>query len=113
MNATDKDKAKFKNKERIVDMLKVLDEKVTRLIQRLKELKAENEKFSAKNTQLTAKLEAMESSMLLDIKHIEELDQEKALTRMVVDDLIKNIDLLVKGEEKREQYGKITSAQNI
>lgn len=88
--------------ESIMDTLKVLDEKVAGLIRRIKELEAENTKLSAENTQLTAKLETMENSMLSDIKRIEELDQEKALTRMVVDDLIKNIDSLVEGEEEHE-----------
>ena len=85
-----------------MDTLKVLDEKVVGLIRRIKELEAENAKLSAENTQLTAKLETMENSMLSDIKRIEELDQEKALTRMVVDDLIKNIDSLVEGEDEHE-----------
>ena len=35
-----------------------------------------------------------------DAKRVEELDQEKALTKMVVDDLIKSIDSLVEGEKQ-------------
>lgn len=85
-----------------MDTLKVLDEKIAGLIRRIKDLEAENTKLSADNAQLTAKLETMENSMLSDIKRIEELDQEKALTRMVVDDLIKSIDSLVEGKEENE-----------
>ena len=85
-----------------MDAMKVLEEKIATLIRKIKELEAEKEKLSADNTQLAAKLETMENSMLSDIKRIEELDQEKALTRMVVDDLIKNIDSLVEGKEDHE-----------
>jgi len=81
-----------------MDALKVLDEKIAGLISRINDLEADNAKLTADNAQLTAKLESMETSMLSDIKRIEELDQEKALTRMVVDDLIKNIDSLVEGK---------------
>ncbi|TET06588.1 hypothetical protein E3J79_01430 [Candidatus Dependentiae bacterium] len=85
-----------------MDLLNVLEEKVAGLVCRVKELEAENVKLSADNVQLTAKLETIENSMLSDIKRIEELDQEKALTKMVVDDLIKNIDSLVEGKNKHE-----------
>ena len=78
-----------------MDLLKVLEEKVAGLVRRIKELEAEN-------VQLTAKLETMENSMLSDIKRIEELDQEKALTKMVVDDLIISIDSLVEGDNDHE-----------
>ncbi len=81
-----------------MDALKVLDEKIAGLISRINDLEADNAKLAADNAQLTAKLETMETSMLSDIKRIEELDQEKALTRMVVDDLIKNIDSLAEGK---------------
>ncbi len=81
-----------------MDGLKLLDEKIAGLIRKINDLEAENARLSADNTQLAEKLETMENSMLSDIKRIEELDQEKALTRMVVDDLIKNIDSLAEGK---------------
>ena len=83
-------------------MLKILEEKVTSLINRVKELEAENKLLSAENTQLTAKLESMENSMLSDIQRIDALDQEKALTKMVVDDLINSIDSIVEGNNGHE-----------
>ena len=85
-----------------MDLLNVLEKKVAGLVCRVKELEAENAKLSADNTQLTAKLETMENSMLSDIRHIEELDQEKALTKMVVDDLIHSIDSMVEGNNDHE-----------
>jgi len=92
----------YNNQGEKMDLLKVLEEKVAGLVRRIKELEAENVKLSAENVQLTAKLETMENSMLSDIKRIEELDQEKALTRMVVDDLIKDIDSLVENNGNHE-----------
>jgi len=81
-----------------MDALKVLDDKIAGLIQKIKNLEAKNSRLIAENSQLTARLETMENSMLTDSKRIEELDQEKALTRIVVDDLIKNIDSLIEGQ---------------
>ena len=85
-----------------MNTLKVLEEKVTTLISRIKELEAENKTLTAENTQLTAKLESMENSMLSDIQRIDALDQEKALTKMVVDDLINSIDSIVEGNNDHE-----------
>ena len=42
----------------------------------------------------------MQGAVRDDAKRVEELDQEKALTKMVVEDLIKSIDSLVEGENK-------------
>jgi len=85
-----------------MNTLKVLEEKVATLISRIKELEAENKILTAENTQLTAKLESMENSMLSDIQRIDALDQEKALTKMVVDDLISSIDSIVEGNNDHE-----------
>jgi len=85
-----------------MNILKVLEGKVAELVKKIKELEAANGKLIAENMQLTAKLETMENSMLSDIQRIEELDQEKALTKMVVDDLIKSIDSLVEGKNDHE-----------
>lgn len=85
-----------------MNTLKVLEEKVTTLISRIKELEAENKILTADNTQLTAKLESMENAMLSDIQRIDALDQEKALTKMVVDDLISSIDSIVEGNNDHE-----------
>ena len=82
--------------------LSILEKKVEGLIRRIEKLEAEKDTLSAENVQLTAKLETMENSMLSDIKRREELDQEKALTKMVVDDLIKNIDSLIEGTNDHE-----------
>lgn len=84
-----------------MEALNVLEKKIASLIDVIKELKTENARLIEENTQLAIKLESIEGSILSDTKRIEELDREKALTKMAVDDLIRNIDSLVKGEKQQ------------
>lgn len=83
-----------------METLSVLEKKVVSLIDIIKELKAENARLIEENTQLAAKLSSVKKSMKDDAQRVEELDQEKALTKMVVDDLIKSIDTLIEGEKQ-------------
>ncbi len=85
-----------------MDAFKVLEEKVAVLIERLQQAKqesarlsAEVARYTAENEQLSAKIKALEDALMVDTDRIDKLDQEKAITKMVVDDLIKNIDSLV------------------
>lgn len=98
-----------------MEALRILEEKISSLIKVIHELKtkndtlknenskskAENKELKAENallveekTQLSAKLNMMESSLLKDNERIEE-------TKIVVDDLIKSIDALVKNEHQK------------
>jgi regulator of replication initiation timing len=83
-----------------VETLTVLEKKVASLIDIIHQLKAENARLAGENVQLASKLAMMQSVVHEDAKRVEELDQEKALTKMVVDDLIRNIDSLVEGEKQ-------------
>lgn len=83
-----------------METLSVLEKKVASLIDIIRQLKAENARLVEENDQLASKLVMMQSAVHEDAKRVEELDQEKALTKMVVDDLIKNIDSLVEGEKQ-------------
>ncbi len=83
-----------------METLSVLEKKVISLIDIIKELKAENARLVEENTQLAAQLSSMEKSVTVDAQRVEELDQEKALTKLVVDDLIKSIDTLIEGEKQ-------------
>lgn len=79
--------------------LSLLEEKVVRLVDMVKELKAKNESLLQENMSLQEQLEAMEKSFVSDTKDLEELSQEKVMTKMVVDDLIRSIDSLVELKE--------------
>ena len=81
-------------------MLSVLEKKVVSLIDIIRQLKAENARLIEENVQLASKLTLMQGAVHEDAKRVEELDQEKALTKMIVDDLIKNIDSLVESENQ-------------
>lgn len=83
-----------------METLSVLEKKVVSLIDIIRQLKAENARLAEENTQLVTKLTLMQGVVHDDAKRVEELDQEKALTKMVVDDLIKSIDSLVEGEKQ-------------
>jgi FtsZ-binding cell division protein ZapB len=83
-----------------VETLSVLEKKVVSLIEIIKQLKAENTRLVEENAQLADKITMMQISAADDAKRAEEFDQEKALTKTVVDALIKNIDSLIEGENQ-------------
>ncbi len=102
-----------------MDALQLLEQKISSLIDRVKELqeengrlhadagnldkenkelKAENAKLAEENMQLLAKVGDLEKRALDGNDQIDELNQEKALTKLAVDDLLdrlKSIDTLV------------------
>ena len=79
-------------------MLKQLEEKLICLAELVKELKTENAKLAEENAQLTAQLVMLQNALKDDTRRLDELKQEKELTRVVVDDLIKSIDSLVENQ---------------
>ncbi len=83
-----------------METLSVLEKKVVSLIEIIKQLKAENARLVEENSQLAEKITMMQTVASDEAKRAEEFDQEKALTKMVVDDLIKNIDSLIEGENQ-------------
>ncbi len=102
-----------------MDALQLLEQKISSLVDRVKELqgengrlhadagnfdkenkelKAENAKLAEENMQLLAKVGDLEKRALEGNDQIDELNQEKALTKLAVDDLLerfKSIDSLV------------------
>ena len=109
-------------KERIMEALSVLEDKIRSLVTLVKELKTQNEalqvdrqnleeeneelkadnaKFAEDNAQLTAQLKGIEESILKENKQVEALSQERSITKAVVDDLIKSIDILVEHENQQ------------
>lgn len=80
--------------------LNVLEEKVVHLIEMIKALKDENQTLKQKNKDLHGQVRALEGSMVLETKNLEELSQEKVVTKMVVDNLLHSIDALIEIKEK-------------
>ena len=66
----------------------------------IRELKAENDKLSEGNAQLTFQLNAIENSIQKETGHVQELTEERSMTRSVLDDLIKSIDSIVENENQ-------------
>jgi len=79
-----------------VETLSILEKKVVFLIDSIKQLKNENVRLVDENAELVARLAKAEGATKL----MEEFDQERALTKLVVDDLIKNIDSIIECEKQ-------------
>ena len=89
-------------------LLQSLEKKVVALVALVTELKQENTQLKdsesgsqEENKKLKKQIEMLESSMLKESNRLQEqLQKEKELTKTVVDDLIKNIDAIVEGENQ-------------
>ncbi|HLC06764.1 MAG TPA: hypothetical protein VJJ26_01120 [Candidatus Babeliales bacterium] len=77
-----------------------LQSKYDSLKSEIAELKVENEKFAEGNAQLTFQLNTIEKSILKETGHVQELTEERSMTRLVLDDLIKSIDSIVENENQ-------------
>ncbi len=89
-----------KNQEKLVNKtynlnLSLLEEKVVRLVELVKSLKQKNVELTREKDQLIDQLMVLESSLVSETRDLEELSQEKVMTKMVVEDLIQNIDALI------------------
>ncbi|MBM17701.1 MAG: hypothetical protein CL947_01375 [Epsilonproteobacteria bacterium] len=80
--------------------LALLEEKVVSLVTMVKSLKKENADLMNENKSLQDQLKALEGSLVSETKDLEELSQEKIMTKMAVDDLLKSIDELIDQKEK-------------
>lgn len=93
--------------------LSLLEEKVIRLVDMVMTLKKDNQACKLNNQNLQEVNQALqeenqmlkhqlmraESSLVTETKDLEELSQEKMMTKMILDDLIKSIDSLVDQKE--------------
>lgn len=82
-----------------MEVLRILEEKVTRLIQSRKDdlaimtrLRDENAQLVLENKRLLEKMNLLEESLLSQNKDNEKLDEEREMTKLVVDELIQHID---------------------
>lgn len=104
-----------------MEVVLILEEKVKALIARIKNMKeqhdiqqskydslknefdvleAENDKLAECNAQLTFQLNTIEKSILKETGHVQELTEERSMTRLALDDLIKSIDSIVENENQ-------------
>jgi predicted nuclease with TOPRIM domain len=109
-------------KESRMEALSVLEKKVAVLVSTIKQQKIENSELverlaqsnlekdqatehyaqlAAENARLVEKLELIETSIMSSNERADELDQERALTKMVVDDLIESINTIVPIEDQQ------------
>lgn len=90
------------NSHNTIENLNLLEEKLASLVELVKQLRLKNNELEKEKLELEGRLERLEEELLRDSEGMEELHQERALTKQVVDDLIKSIDSLVKPEVKPE-----------
>ncbi len=81
-----------------MELLKTLEEKISALMNLVNSLKAENVQLCKKNSTLRETIEQLQVIEKSSLQDKEKFSNEKALTKSVVDDLIKNIDALVDKE---------------
>ena len=107
-----------------MDALQALEQKVSFLVSKVKELKtnndqlkvdleksekeqqelrAENAKMAEENGQLLAKLEALEVESVKKHDKVEELNQERMLTKLAVDDLLERLKVIDSIVEEYQQ----------
>src|SRR5579872_253477 len=98
-----------------MDGFQVLEQKISYLVSKVKELKEkndsllfdietlrkensdvkmENAKFLEENAQLNLKLEILERDALIGTDQINELNEERSLTKMAVDDLLERLKVI-------------------
>lgn len=84
-----------------LEKLSILEKKIALLLEMLKEEKEVNAKLTQEKEELLKRLDAAENTLLKESQDLEFLNQERSLTKDVVDELIKNIDNMV--EIKQEE----------
>ncbi len=80
-----------------MEQLSILEKKVLELVETIKKQKQEIVLLSEENIKLKNDIENLETALLSDQN---EVGQEKELTKLVVEGLIKDIDALVSSEQR-------------
>ncbi|KKP29153.1 MAG: hypothetical protein UR12_C0014G0017 [candidate division TM6 bacterium GW2011_GWF2_30_66] len=97
-----------------MEVLNLLEGKIKSLVELVNKLKDDGIRLKTENARLAdenaclaekvftlqAQVDSFEGAIVENSKNLDELSQEKALTRMVVDDLIKSIDSLVEENQQ-------------
>jgi len=78
-----------------MEKLGLLEKKIVQLCELIKTERANTAQLVQEKNELLLKLEQLETSLLKGAQNLDELNQERVLTKLVVDELICNIDKLV------------------
>ncbi|HBY06156.1 MAG: hypothetical protein UV38_C0002G0086 [candidate division TM6 bacterium GW2011_GWE2_42_60] len=88
-----------------MEVLRILEEKIAKLVQSKKQdlefieqLKQERIVLLEENTRLSGEVARLEETVLMSTKNSKELDEEREMAKMAVDELIHNIDSLLEKE---------------
>ena len=84
---------------RLVDMVKASKQESQTVKQLNQTLLEANQTLQEENQMLKHQLMRAESSLVTETKDLEEMSQEKMMTKMILDDLIRSIDSLVDQKE--------------
>lgn len=88
-----------------MEVLRILEEKIAKLVQSKKQdlefieqLKQERLVLLEENTRLASEIARLEDSVLKSMSNSKELNEEREMAKMAVDELINNIDSLLEKE---------------
>lgn len=82
-----------------MEVLNVLEKKIASLLELVRVLKAEKTALAQENVALQEKIGQLQEALLAKEQDAQEQSQEVVLTKMMVDDLIKNIDQCINQEQ--------------
>lgn len=82
-----------------MNKMSLLEEKIEKLVSFIQKIQLEKTALESENKELKKNVAALESVILKESKSVEALNEEKEMTKMVVDNLIKSIDSLVSSEK--------------
>ena len=83
-------------------MLNILEEKLIKLLDLIKDLKGQIKVLQEENVQLQQQLTSLEGSKQEGSKQVDELEKEKELAKVFIDDLIENIDSIIENESNHD-----------
>jgi translation elongation factor EF-1alpha len=82
-----------------MNKMSLLEEKIEKLVSFIQKIQSEKMVLETENRELKKNITALETIVMQESKSAEALHEEKEMTKLVVDNLIKSIDSLV-GSEK-------------
>jgi regulator of replication initiation timing len=90
----------FDKKEKLMEILGALEEKIKCLVALVKDLQAQNDRLVVDNISLKEQVVQFELVLSKNKDDLKEWSTEKAFTKKVIDDLIINIDSLIESQSR-------------